>query len=579
MSVPTQIGNHSASARDPSIALARGRLPDSATQRLPDPAITIQQRVFGSGKWMTWLVLTLIFASALPLSVRLWGQLWNSDQYSFFPVICLSAGLIAYLRSGLRIRTHAILQPAGLFWLITSIFCIAAAAVFRSPWLGWLAMLLVLRAASNLLFELPDTKSLLGPWLLLWITLPLPFGIDTKLVVALQKYSSSTASTVLDAFGIPNVLSGVMIRTPQRSYLVETACSGINSFYAALALVGIYVIWQRYSPLRSIGLLMAAAFWTIVFNTFRVIAIVYADARGYGRLDEGMTHEILGMVTFTGAILATFSTNAFANYLFPSRTDTETVGIGFFDRMSRFVHTELTPQPIWNIGFGLTLLALIVGLGSVGYANRTTFQPARGVAVDNFSGVLPSSWSGHLLPTQLEGWTQVGFKNVERNPRDPFGANSLIWEYRNGLLSAEVSIDGPYGAWHDLWYCYSGVNWELRSAEVTELQDARSVKLPFTHLWMNRGELEEAHVWFFCVDSVGNSVQPPPPSNTVYRTILNRLRRQGGQQEPTEGPVYQCQVIMHTIASPLPAELDLVQDLAASVGSVLQAQLEPENRQ
>lgn len=540
--------------------------------------IQVQKQVpqptkLGKARWATWIAVFSAVALSLPLSMKLWGQLWVSDQYSFFPIIFVASAFLAASRGMGRVQTQPLMQPSGLTWLFLCFASLALAYLFRSPWIGWMSMLFALRAGENLLFDLEVTRALRGPWLLLWMTLPLPFGLDTSLVVSLQKYASAAASSILDSLSIPNILSGVTIRTPEKSFMVENACSGINSFYACLALVAIFVVWNRYSFLRSILLLVGAAFWTVVFNTLRVVAIVYFDTQGYGRLDEGTPHDVLGAITFIFSLLATFSLNSFFCYVAPLKIADQERSTSFFSMLGEKLHRGVTWNARANISFGIAVAATVLLITSVAYASRSTNLSSVETPQRNFHGVLPAFWGQDLLPAELDGWRQTGFKNVLRDPSNPFGSNSLIWEYRKGLIVAEVSIDGPYGTWHDLWYCYSGLNWNLDQAKVVSLNSSKTT-LPFTHLSMHRNEIEEAHVWFACFDSNGSTISPPPASNTAIRKIINRLERNLIDHERHPAPVYQCQVFLNTLSSPLPAEIEMLEGLAAQVGGVLKHSIE-----
>ena len=75
---------------------------------------------------------------------------------------------------------------------------------------------------------------------MLWLLVPLPFRWDVRLVFALQDWSSRAASLMLDFWGVDHLLAGHILELPHQQFLVEEACSGIQSLFSLLAFAAIY---------------------------------------------------------------------------------------------------------------------------------------------------------------------------------------------------------------------------------------------------------------------------------------------------------------------------------------------------
>ena len=419
-----------------------------------------------------------------PLLLTLGARLWRSEHYDFFPLVLLGAGYLAWdrLRSDAgggvpagRVRGWV----AALLW-IPPLVLAALAIPARSNWLGGVAAMFVFPAAAYAWGGRPLCRRLAPVWLFLWLTVPPPLDWDLRFVLALQHAATGWAGGVLDLFGYRHMVRGVTLEFPGRAFLVEEACSGIHSLFAALCSVGFYLAWARRGAARSAVLLAAAVFWVTVLNVARVLAITTlslsagADDWGFtlaGRdwnlsIVDGPVHEALGFLIFAAALGLTVSTDALTLFLVP-RPGADA------DRYPRATPAADDPRPPAVAEDGPAAKAGVpwrwavpaAAFGLLAAAQLAQPDPVRigSLTAVNAAGLkrVPES----AAPERFGDWRRVRFAVRERDANALAGQFSRIWWYTDGRRTAALSIDGPFDHWHDLSMCYSGLGWHCADVD------------------------------------------------------------------------------------------------------------------
>ena len=97
-------------------------------------------------------------------------------------------------------------------------------------------------------------------FLYLLFAVPPPRSWLDKLTFPLKQFVSVAATAIFRPFGIPVTHEGVIIYVAQYQYLVEDACSGLNSIVGLLAISLFYIYLTRGSSWRYSLLLAPAPF-------------------------------------------------------------------------------------------------------------------------------------------------------------------------------------------------------------------------------------------------------------------------------------------------------------------------------
>ena len=270
-----------------------------------------------ASSWQRWLNPVVILAAAVllghaPLANLHLRSLWAREQYQYFPFVI---GAIVYM---LWNRWHDSDGPdssarrwTGLpeFFAIAAVVLLIGAILTVSPWAAFVSLNVGLAAVFALIGRQRSIPYLWGIWLLLWLMVPLPLNVDERLVRSLQRLSSQISSAIIDLFGILHVMSGNVLRLPDKQFFVDEACSGIISVMSMIACAMIYAVWKNRSFLHLIALVVAGVTWALVLNVLRICLIAGAYRFLDIDLSTGAIHEGLGLALFLLMFLSLVSTD------------------------------------------------------------------------------------------------------------------------------------------------------------------------------------------------------------------------------------------------------------------------------
>ena len=535
---------------------------------------------------------TAYFASATVIVLHamfLWSMghwLWSREHYQFFPIVLLGSSIFAWYRlqdakwpEAPSLSLRIIAYSAGAFLLF------ALASYAKSDWLGTLAAITMLWAAVWYIGGKTIARRLRGPVYLLLLAVPLPLNLDLQFIIELQKLASAMASRLLDYWGVVHTISGVAIKTVNREFMVEEACSGIHSLFSCITAMAFWAAIFRYGPIRLVLTILQCTGWVLVANSIRVFSVVYARERWNMDLETGAPHEVLGVATYAGALLLSLSTDQLLRFLVPLHFrnfqaddskpgrsgiygETDATDNGLFDTfrkaitaVNRFLNE---PRASVKLSRSLVIALIIAGYlpfwGTSAFASlfgKTGTISSDGQFTESITEVVPES----LLPNKVNEWQLASVQSVNRTPDDPLGTNSVIWTYEGNGIRAQFSVDGYYPSWHDLSYCYSGLGWKLESASNVNLGKSGYTA---TKLLLYKENGDFATSYFSCFDSRRKIVQPEEASGSALRVVLNRLRSGHFLKQsaaPITPPVFQVQLMVSRQSQILEHEQELLSAL------------------
>ena len=537
----------------------------------PEDAEVLQQRQAllnrerGAKALPRWgLVVVAILLIHTPPLWLMAQYLWKRPHYQAFPMIIAGfAWLVAMRLPQILWPEETDFSLRKLLWLSLAASLFAASILFVSQWIGLISCLVTLWASVWYFGGRSAAYELRAPFIFLAMLIPLPLGLDMSLIVTLQQWATAAASQALEFMGVLHTISGVAIRTATKSYMVEEACSGIQSLFAAVYAITFLGIYCRYGWLRSLLMIFLTVFWVIAANGLRVFALVYSDARFQVPLESGWRHEALGVFTYATALLLTLSTDQFLRFLFPVMSeDLMDVQVEFDEQVRRPLQAfmfGLLDRPRVVGRLAVIAPAVLFGLFFVGggiVAARTLFISEKITT----ASALPSHFESNMqpfsqdsLPGEINGWKSTGFDEITRGPEDVFGGlRSSQWSYAGHGLNVIISLDGYYDAWHRLSMCYSGLGWIVDSAKnrasIQTLPDGREAAIWHTEYHMYRDLRTRGVVLFSCFDSHLTSVAPPPVEENVRIALQDRLRTALRWEKPPTAayvpPVFQVQLLV-----------------------------------
>ena len=487
---------------------------------------------------------TLLLHAGFFCGLAIW--LWSRDHYQFFPlVLCGSAALAWYrLQDAKWDHTPCLsLRVAGLGTAAFLLF--AVAALFQSNWLGSLAGILSLWTLIWFYGGFDIADKLRGPVFLLLLMIPIPLNFDLKLVIRLQKVATAAASSLLDMLHVWHSTSGVAISTAKRSFMVEEACSGIHSLFSCLCAVIFVCVLRRSGFLRIVINAIQTAGWVIAANAIRVFLVIYAFSEWNLPLDKGWPHEALGVATYALALGMSLSTDRLFLFLVPmSHIPFVDAGanynasgnvisqfLAFLGASSKTFNKFLNQGRLaerlsmWVVAGVLVLL--FAPLASVNYArviagSRSVPAGPNAAGAPSFVGNMSELVTDNAVPLKVDQWKLVNTERINRTPDDPQGTNSTVFTFAGEGLTATFSVDGYYPEWHDLAYCYTALDWKLKSQQ--NYKDA-STENHATQLSLYTDDGQYSVSYFSCFDSRMQSVKPGEATIGVIPTFSVLMER------------------------------------------------------
>ncbi|MEP3478679.1 MAG: exosortase U [Fuerstiella sp.] len=531
---------------------------------------------------------------------QMMNWLWARDHYQFFPLIIIgTAALAAFRLQGAKWADSPTFSLRVICYLLGSFSLMLLATLANSHWLGTVSAMLLTWAGIWYVGGREIADRLRGPFFFLALAIPLPLNLDLNLIIAMQKLATASAGQLLDYFRITHVLSGVAIRTDQREFMVEDACSGIHSLFSCIAAMAFWGIVYRYSLLRILITIAQTTAWVLVANAVRVFLIVFARHRFDADLESGTLHELLGILTYAAALCLSLSTDQLLRFLVPLgfkpfQADSISGGYTRYSQSSdqnesalrkmnlissksnRFLNRPIAffeTKPILPIA---ALLIMFVPLSGIAVAQQ--FRNRASNVAPHFVESIAASVPQTLLPQRIGEWTQQSSRVVNRSPDDPLGTNSVVWMFEGNGIVANVSVDGYYSQFHDLSGCYSALGWELES---TTNREIGSPQFSVTELALYKDNGEFGLSLFSCFDSIHTPIRPPAATGSALRNLLNRLRSGqliGEQAQPVNPPVYQIQAMTTRQSQLLEHEKKLVEQLFVSVHDIVLGRMRSERK-
>lgn len=479
-------------------------------------------------------------------------SLWVKEHYQFFPLLLVATAWLTYERAQEQAEFPATRYRITWIPLIVSWLILCAAAVFNSPWTAALSVLLL---GHSLLATHKRERGLtiLHPWWLLIILIPLPLGLDGELVRVLQHVASTMASHVLDFIGVMHVMSGNVLAFPDRQFFVEEACSGINSVFVMLAATSTYIVWARVRWIRGTQLLISAVWWSTAMNALRIVLIAVSHDAKFADLSEGVAHTALGLVLYLIAMWMLWSTDQLLQFVFSPLARNETNSKYNSQHKLRRLWTQLTEDaptaeplttknntPADNSSHPKRLhrLAFMIGIAGLLQFVPHASPASKSETTRSFDNLNQQSL---VADSEITDFSRTQRQNLKE--RNLFGANSASWSIDVPGRELRATVDGPFDTWHDLRQCYSGTGWTIVNSYADDLvTPQKTVVDALTICEMTNAMGESAHLIFAAFDTNGQTISAGSGRSiwSIQRRVLDRLQR---SDKPDTMQIWQFQLL------------------------------------
>ncbi|MBC8875344.1 MAG: exosortase U, partial [Planctomycetes bacterium] len=330
-------------------------------------------------------------------------------------------------------------------------------------------------------------------------------------------------SQMLDYLGYNHVLAGYVIQIPGHQFLVEEACSGVQTVFALLATAAVLAVWLRRPLVHGALLVASAVFWAIAVNVIRVTLVVVLYVERGVDVGNGWPQTMFGIGLFVLVLLFLLSTDRLLLFLLgPLGLVKEDAPLRGPDGPDPSAVREQTDAAIPGTnGMSLVMLNFValafLSIGVVQTATGVNRRLARNDGIsfaddDRRGDRVPLSdvLSEATLPERLGALERVEFKVETRSPNSDRGRYSIAWHYKGSQEDAIVSLDFPFVGWHNLAGCYQARGWQVESWTVVE-QDTveETLGAPCAELQMKDASARRGHVWVRQFTGEGHALAPP----------------------------------------------------------------------
>jgi exosortase len=429
-----------------------------------------------------------VIACHLPLVALHFRHVWlGRPHYQFFPLLLAGIAWLLWKRWPQWTATAAAPRWSNAV-LACGLVMLSASTLFWSSWLAAVALVLSIGGLIGRYAVPGQWRDWLPVWLVMWLIVPPPLGLDFRLISWLQSSTSRMASLLLDLLGVLHLMEGHVLVLPGHRMLVDEACSGVNSVLVLLVLTAMFVVSARRPLLWSALLLASSVAWAWAGNTVRVATIAIAQAWYELDLSTGWQHELLGYVTISLALVWLASTDYCLAFLlrpialrtadvsgFASRSnaltrawnwcvgaDTSehrrrkrrgqkpvsavaTGGLAVVDESPRCESGETTGTLLvaasrwgWLAAFGLLAVLQLAGVAMI-IADRIGIATADRSAMPAVGrATLTPLFQRNHMPENLNGWSLVDYELTERAPGADLGHFSNKWRFRRGTMECLV---------------------------------------------------------------------------------------------------------------------------------------------
>jgi len=232
----------------------------------------------------------------------LWSRWMNNPDYSHGPLIPLISLFIVYQKRE-ELKNIAIDGTNwGLLILAAAIIVQIVSLRAQINFINSYSLILSLAGIILYLYGKRMFRALIFPLCYLIFMVPFWGAFMDKLANYLKVLSSILSFYIIQLFGFPVFLEGVVLHLPKGSLEVADPCSGIRSLFSLLALGTLIAYMSSGGVVKKISIVAFALVLAVIGNSLRVTTLAIILQETGKVITEGTLHSAIGLGVFIFAL-------------------------------------------------------------------------------------------------------------------------------------------------------------------------------------------------------------------------------------------------------------------------------------
>ena len=455
--------------------------------------------------------LAFLFANVLAKLGKDW---WTDENYSHGLLVPFVIGLIVWIEfdelKNAAAKPQILLGGIAIFAAFTLLLGGTLGAELFTQRVSFVVMC---AGIIVYFFGAKIIKSLVVPFVLLLLAIPIPQIIFNKIAFPLQIWASQTAVWGIRLFGVPTIRKGNVIEilpfgaTQIIALEVVEACSGIRSLMTlvTLALILAYFtrekttneikFWQTFDFWRTIILMAAAIPIAVLTNAARVTATGVLTYY-YGRqATESSVHEVSGWLVYVVALVLLIGLNALLKTISRKVAKSQSESEGRTESETESESGKISASSRLSVSASrICALCLVLVAGGV-FVNW--FERRGEVAVERKSLI--------EMPQQIGDWRMKGgeirfdkqtesvLRADDYTMREYLGANNRLANVYVGFYASQKS-----GAtYHSPQNCLPGAGWTMREPEQISITTPAGKTFTANRYIIENGVYKEVLIYWY----------------------------------------------------------------------------------
>ncbi len=482
--------------------------------------------------WKPFLIaaaLAFVYATVL---TKLGTDWWTDENYSHGLLVPFVIGGIVYLEFDELKKAASSPSVFGGFALIVFALLLLLGGTLGAELFTQRISLVVMFAGIVIyFFGIRILKSLVVPFVLLLLAIPIPQIIFNKIAFPLQIYASQMAVWGIRLFEVPSVRKGNVIEilpdgaTQIIALEVVEACSGIRSLMTLMTLALILAYFTRsrnqsngggildfvksFDFWRTILLMLAAVPIAVFTNAARVTGTGVLTYYYGKRATESTWHEVSGWLVYLVALTLLIGLNLLLKKFHRRNVEKSDSGFGIPD--SRFQIPDSRFQTC-------SLLAVLV-IGGVfinWFQQRGEIEVSRKPLSEMNANL--GEWRQKGSEIRFEAATESVLRTTDYTMREYVARDGRLANLYVGYYASQRT-----GAtYHSPQNCLPGAGWVMTQPELVEIKRASGKSFTANKFIIENGVYNEVLIYWYQGRGRAAASEYTDKINTVWDSVTRR---------------------------------------------------------